>query len=419
LIVKVNPFDVPPPGVGFITVTDAVPAVAMSLAGTEAVNFVLLTYFVFSPFPFHCTVEVETKLVPFTVRVNAAPPAVALEGESEVAVGSGFLMVNVRAFDVPPPGVGFTTVTNAVPPVAMSLAGTEVVNFVPLTYFVVSPFPFHCTVEVETKFVPFTVRVNACPPAVALEGESEVAPGFGLLIVKVSALDVPPPGVGFITVTVAVPAVAMLLAGTEAVNFVSLTYFVVSPFPFHSTLEVETNFVPVTVRVNAAPPAVALEGESVLSAGTGLTPVPVRLTVCGVFEALSAKFSEALRLPVADGLNVTLTLQVPLGVSVAPMQVSALVAKSRAFVPPSVTVEMLRSPVPVLVTVTVWGALGLPTFCEPNVRLVGERATEKLTEVHLFTRLAAFTEPSPVAKSYPGVVVQAGVELSAGLTIIP
>jgi hypothetical protein len=54
----------------------------------------------------------------------------------------------------------------------MSLAGTEAVNFVPLTYVVVSPVLFQFTVEVETKFVPFTVRVNAAPPAVALEGES-------------------------------------------------------------------------------------------------------------------------------------------------------------------------------------------------------------------------------------------------------
>jgi hypothetical protein len=41
--VKVKPLDVPPPGDGFTTLTDAVPAVAMSLAGTAAVNFVALT----------------------------------------------------------------------------------------------------------------------------------------------------------------------------------------------------------------------------------------------------------------------------------------------------------------------------------------------------------------------------------------
>jgi hypothetical protein len=57
------------------------------------------------------TVEVETKLVPFTVRVNCGPPAVAQVGLSELMVGTGLLIVNVTAFDVPPAGVGLTTVT--------------------------------------------------------------------------------------------------------------------------------------------------------------------------------------------------------------------------------------------------------------------------------------------------------------------
>jgi hypothetical protein len=87
---------------------------------------------------------------------------------------------------------------------------------------VVSPLPFHCTVDPVTKFVPVTVSVNAAPPAGALEGESEVAVGAGLLMVKVSAFDVPPPGEAFSTVTEAVPAVAMSAAGTVAVNCVLL-----------------------------------------------------------------------------------------------------------------------------------------------------------------------------------------------------
>jgi hypothetical protein len=87
------------------------------------------------------------------------------------------------------------------------------------------------------------------------------------------------------------------------------------------------------------------------------SPVPVKLTVCGLLEALSAKFSEALRLPVADGVNVTLTVQALLGATGAPVQASALLAKSLAFVPPIVTVEIVRLAVPVLVTVSVWAAL--------------------------------------------------------------
>jgi hypothetical protein len=82
-------------------------------------------------------------------------------------------------------------------------------------------------------------------------------------------------------------------------------------------------------------------------------PAPVRLTVCGLFAALSLMESVAVRLPVADGVNVTLTVQVPLGVSVAPLQSSALLAKSLAFAPPTVTAEMMRLAVPVLVIVSV------------------------------------------------------------------
>ena len=68
--------------------------------------------------------------------------------------------------------------------------------------------------------------------------------------------------------------------------------------------------------------------------------------------------SVLLRVYAAIGVKVTLIVQAPLGVIVAPVQVSALLARSLAFVPPIVTVEMVRLAVPVLVTVTVWGALG-------------------------------------------------------------
>ena len=46
--------------------------------------------------------------------MNAPLPTAALLGEIEVAVGAGLLIVNVVVAEVPPPGVGVNTVTDAV-----------------------------------------------------------------------------------------------------------------------------------------------------------------------------------------------------------------------------------------------------------------------------------------------------------------
>jgi hypothetical protein len=69
------------------------------------------------------------------------------------------------------------------------------------------------------------------------------------------------------------------------------------------------------------------------------------------------KASEAVRPPVVEGVNVTATEHVPLGVSVVPVQVSEPLAKSLASVPPIATLKRVRLTVPVLVTVSVFAAL--------------------------------------------------------------
>jgi hypothetical protein len=77
---KATGFEVPPPGAGLVTVTAAVPAVAMAVTGTAAVSFELLTKVVVSAAPFHLTTAVDAKPVPLTVRANAAPPGAAAAG---------------------------------------------------------------------------------------------------------------------------------------------------------------------------------------------------------------------------------------------------------------------------------------------------------------------------------------------------
>jgi hypothetical protein len=213
LMVNVAPAEVPRV---VVTVTLAVPAVAMRLAGAAAVSFVALTNVVVRAVVPHFAFAPEAKFVPLIVRVKAAPPAAAELGLRLVMVGITELMVNLAAADVPPVVV---TVMLAVPAVAIRPAGTAAVTWLALTNVVVSTVVPHCTFAPETKFVPLIVRVKAAPPAVAELGLRLVMVGGGRLMVNVAPADVPPV---VVTVTLAVPIVAIRLAGTLAVSWVAL-----------------------------------------------------------------------------------------------------------------------------------------------------------------------------------------------------
>ena len=114
-------------GPGFTTVIFTEPGAATRFAGTAAVSCVALPKVVVSAAPPHCTVEPDTKLVPVTVSVNAAPPATAEEGDSEEIVGAGAApMVNEKGADGT--GPGFTTVIFTEPGAATRFAGTAAVS---------------------------------------------------------------------------------------------------------------------------------------------------------------------------------------------------------------------------------------------------------------------------------------------------
>ena len=176
--------DWPTVGTGFVAVTLAVPAVAMSEAKIAAVICDVLTNVVALLVPLNCTLEPFTKPAPLSVSVNAAEPATAVEGDNELTVGAGLLIVNDAALDVPPEE-GLVTATVAVPAVAISAAVIAAVNCVVLMNVVVLAAPLNFTTDGDTNPVPFTVRVKAAPPAVALAGEREITVGEGLLMVNV------------------------------------------------------------------------------------------------------------------------------------------------------------------------------------------------------------------------------------------
>jgi hypothetical protein len=82
---KATPFDTPPPG--FVTVISSHPTEATSATLIKAVNCVALTNVVNRLLPLKFTVAPLTKPMPFTVRVNVSPPAVADAGETVVIAG--------------------------------------------------------------------------------------------------------------------------------------------------------------------------------------------------------------------------------------------------------------------------------------------------------------------------------------------
>src|SRR5439155_13134505 len=340
--------EVPPPGVGVTTVTCGVAAVAMSAAVIAAVSWVALTKVVVRVLPFQRTVEPLSKLAPFTVRVNAIPPANALPGDRLLRVGAGLLTVKVCAAEVPPPGAGVTTVTEAVPVAARSAAGIAAVSCVALTKVVVRAAPFHWTVAPFTKPLPVSVSVKPAPPTMALDGDSVVSVGAGLLIVKVCAAEVPPPGAGVTTVTDAVPVAATSAAGSAVVSLVALTKVVVRAAPFHCTVLPATKLLPLAVSVKAALPTVAVAGDSDVSTGAGLVPTrPVPVMPREMLPPPAVNVTLVAVRTAVSGVNRTVT------VAVAP-------APTRLNEPPETTVKGAD-------VVTVPDTVPPSVFCTVNV----------------------------------------------------
>ena len=84
--------DAPPPGAGFKTVIECVPAAARSAAVRTAVSRVPLTKVVWRGVPSTCTVVAATKPVPLMVTGADAEPAVNVEGEIWLIAGKGLLI---------------------------------------------------------------------------------------------------------------------------------------------------------------------------------------------------------------------------------------------------------------------------------------------------------------------------------------
>jgi len=82
----------------------------------------------------------------------------------------------------------------------------------------------------------------------------------------------------------------------------------------------------------------------------GAIPVPLSATVCGLPAALSVILTDAVRLPVAEGVKVKLTVQLALGATELPQVLVR--TKSAALGPVTVTLAIFKVALPLLVKVT-------------------------------------------------------------------
>jgi hypothetical protein len=135
--------------------------------------------------------------------------------------------------------------------------------------------------------------------------------------------------------------------------------------------EVARWLVSVTVEGALVVPRVRLGNVRLTGAiVTGKSPVPLRLTVCGLFDALSVNVSVPARVPAAVGENVTPTLHSAPAAMLAP-QVLLAIAKS----PVAAMLVNVSAVFSLLVRVTSFAAVVLPSKADPKLKLVAERVT--------------------------------------------
>ncbi len=156
---------------------------------------------------------------------------------------------------------------------------------------------------------------------------------------------------------------------------------------------------------------------------TAELPVPLRLTFCGLFEALSVKVSVPLAAPVAVGVKVTPTAQLAPAARLVP-QVLLEIAKG----PLIPTLEMVRAVFWRLVRVTVTAALVLPTATVPKFNELADRVTGelellpvplRLTVCGLFPALSVKVSVPVAAPVAVGVNVTPTLQVAPAATLVP
>jgi hypothetical protein len=152
------------------------------------------------------------------------------------------------------------------------------------------------------------------------------------------------------------------------------------------------------------------------------TPVPLKLTACGLPDALSVTLSVPVRAPVAVGVKVTLIVQLDPAVNADPQLLVWLK------LPLAAMLLMASDAVPLFESVTGCDVLGVFNGVAANVRLVGEREApgEVATPVPLRLAVCGLPDALSATESDPvrdpaavGVNVTLIVQLDPAVTDDP
>ena len=147
----------------------------LQLAPAQACAFATARRGVELPGKYPTAIPVGERIVPLiveSVRVNAN-------------VDEGAVISKSTAFETPPPGDGFDTVTGIVPATSKSVAGTITVIRLLLTAGVGRTAPFQFMVAPGANPVPFTVSINPELPGAAAAGKRGLfTNGTGLVCAK-------------------------------------------------------------------------------------------------------------------------------------------------------------------------------------------------------------------------------------------
>lgn len=176
--------------------------------------------------------------------MNAPLPIEALLGDKEVITGTGACTLKPNSLELAVLGLITWAVHNegSVPKVALTCNCPLLTNVADFVLSTPKAGHRNRTVAPLTKAAPFTVKTSALFAPVKGLGDTPLIVGVAALMVNVAPADVPPPGPGEYTVTVAEPAVAMSAAGICASNAVVnppplTTGVVLRLAPFHRTTE--------------------------------------------------------------------------------------------------------------------------------------------------------------------------------------